>query len=56
MDALMPTGEFAHANFGTQRAWRRTVIDAIRNDPAWNGGEYKHRRPAFALQRKCFGS
>jgi homoserine O-acetyltransferase len=31
---------------GRNRAWRRMVIDAIRNDPAWNGGEY----PAAAGQ------
>ena len=28
------------------RAWRRIIIDAIRNDPAWSGGEY----PAAAGQ------
>jgi len=48
------TGELPHANFGTQPAWRRTSIDAIRNDPAWNGGEYKAPPPGFALQRKSW--
>jgi len=42
MDALMPLASLPYqANSGRNRAWRRTVIDAIRNDPAWNGGEYK---------------
>ncbi|MDP9100289.1 MAG: hypothetical protein M3N48_15035, partial [Verrucomicrobiota bacterium] len=25
---------------GRNRAWRRMVIDAIRNDPEWKGGDY----------------
>src|SRR6266487_2559847 len=42
MDALMPLASLPYqANSGRNRAWRRTIIDAIRNDPAWNGGEYK---------------
>src|SRR6516225_2326976 len=41
MDALMPLASLPTQISGRNRAWRRTVIDAIRNDPAWNGGEYK---------------
>ena len=40
MDALMPLASLPSQISGRNRAWRRTVIDAIRNDPAWNGGEY----------------
>ena len=40
MDALMPLASLPTQISGRNRAWRRTVIDAIRNDPAWNGGEY----------------
>jgi len=40
MDALMPLASLPTQISGRNRAWRRTIIDAIRNDPAWNGGEY----------------
>jgi homoserine O-acetyltransferase/O-succinyltransferase len=41
MDALMPLASLPTQISGRNRGWRRIVIDAIRNDPAWNGGEYK---------------
>jgi homoserine O-acetyltransferase len=41
MDALMPLASLPTQISGRNRAWRRMVIDAIHNDPAWNGGEYK---------------
>src|SRR3989475_375 len=41
MDALMPLASLPTQISGRNRAWRRTIIDAIRNDPAWSGGEYK---------------
>ncbi len=40
MDALMPLASLPTQISGRNRAWRRMVIDTIRNDPAWNGGEY----------------
>jgi homoserine O-acetyltransferase len=40
MDALMPLASLPTQISGRNRAWRRTIIDAIRNDPAWKGGEY----------------
>jgi homoserine O-acetyltransferase len=40
MDALMPLASLPTQISGRNRAWRRVIIDAIRNDPAWNGGEY----------------
>jgi homoserine O-acetyltransferase len=40
MDALMPLASLPTQISGRNRAWRRMVIDAIRNDPAWDGGEY----------------
>jgi homoserine O-acetyltransferase len=46
MDALMPLASLPTQISGRNRAWRRMVIDSIRNDPAWNGGEY----PAAAGQ------
>jgi len=41
MDALMPLASLPTQISGRNRAWRRIVIDAIRNDPAWAEGDYK---------------
>ena len=40
MDALMPLASLPAQISGRNRAWRRIVIDAIRNDPEWKGGDY----------------
>jgi len=40
MDALMPLGSLPAQIAGRNRVWRRIVIDAIRNDPEWRGGNY----------------
>jgi len=40
MDALMPLASLPTQISGRNRAWRRMVIDTIRNDPAWNNGDY----------------
>src|SRR6476619_1373357 len=40
MDALMPLASLPTQISGRNRAWRRMVIDAIRNDPEWHGGNY----------------
>jgi homoserine O-acetyltransferase len=47
MDALMPLASLPTQISGRNRAWRRMVIDAIRNDPAWQGGEYKAQPPSL---------
>jgi homoserine O-acetyltransferase len=47
MDALMPLASLPTQMSGRNRAWRRIIIDAIRNDPAWNGGEYKTQPPSL---------
>jgi homoserine O-acetyltransferase/O-succinyltransferase len=47
MDALMPLASLPTQISGRNRAWRRMVIDAIRNDSAWNGGEYKTQPPSM---------
>lgn len=39
-DALMPLASLPAQISGRNRAWRRVVIDAIRNDPEWRGGDY----------------
>jgi homoserine O-acetyltransferase len=47
MDALMPLASLPTQISGRNRGWRRVIIDAIRNDPAWNGGEYKTQPPSL---------
>jgi homoserine O-acetyltransferase len=47
MDALMPLASLPTQISGRNRAWRRIVIDAIHNDPAWEGGEYKTQPPSL---------
>ena len=41
MDALMPLACLPVQIAGRNRVWRKMLMDAIRDDPAWNGGEYK---------------
>ena len=40
MDALLPLASLPTQTSGRNRAWRRMVIDAIRHDPSWDGGDY----------------
>ena len=47
MDALMPLASVPGQISGRNRVWRRVVIDAIRNDPAWAAGEYKSQPPSL---------
>lgn len=47
MDALMPLASLPTQIAGRNRAWRRTVIDAIRGDPEWRGGDYVAQPPAL---------
>ena len=47
MDALMPLASLPTQISGRNRGWRRMIIDAIRNDPVWNGGEYKTQPPSL---------
>src|SRR5881409_3269705 len=47
MDTLMPLASLPTQISGRNRAWRRIVIDAIRNDPGWDGGEYKTQPPSL---------
>jgi homoserine O-acetyltransferase len=40
MDALMPLASLPDQISGRNRVWRRMVIDSIRHDPTWKGGDY----------------
>jgi homoserine O-acetyltransferase len=47
MDALMPLASLPTQIAGRNRVWRRIVIDAIRNDPAWMNGNYVSQPPSL---------
>jgi len=47
MDALMPLASLPTQISGRNRAWRRVVIDAIRNDHEWHGGDYVAQPPSL---------
>jgi homoserine O-acetyltransferase/O-succinyltransferase len=47
MDALMPLASLPTQISGRNRIWRRVVIDAIRHDPAWDGGHYTRQPPSL---------
>jgi homoserine O-acetyltransferase len=41
MDALMPLACLPVQIAGRNRVWRRMLMDAIRSDPDWKGGDYQ---------------
>jgi len=45
MDAALPLASLPIQISGRNRVWRRLIIDSIRNDPSWMGGDY-HSPPA----------
>jgi homoserine O-acetyltransferase len=47
MDALLPLASLLTQISGRNRAWRRVIIDAIRNDPGWERGEYQTQPPSL---------
>src|SRR5947208_10057458 len=47
MDALMPLASLPAQISARNRGWRRVIIDAIRNDTAWQGGEYSSEPPSL---------
>jgi homoserine O-acetyltransferase len=49
MDALMPLASAPVAIVGRNRMFRAIVLDSIRSDPAWNGGEYDTPPANYAL-------
>jgi homoserine O-acetyltransferase len=54
MEALMPLASLPTQISGRNRAWRRVIIDAIRNDPAWTDGEYKTQPPSLRTAAEMF--
>lgn len=40
MDGLVPLASVPTQIAGRNRMWRKMILDSIRSDPEWNGGEY----------------
>jgi homoserine O-acetyltransferase len=55
MDALVPMA--SQPTEMSSRNWmmRRMIIDAVRNDPAWKGGDYMEQPQAFRTANVFFG-
>ena len=47
MDALLPLASLPTQISGRNRAWRRVIFDAIRNDPDWHAGDYTAQPPSL---------
>jgi homoserine O-acetyltransferase/O-succinyltransferase len=47
MDALMPLASQPGPMSGRNRMWRRVIIDSIRNDPAYDNGNYTGAFPGL---------
>jgi homoserine O-acetyltransferase len=61
MDALMPLACLPTEIAGRNRTWRALIIQAVKNDPAWKGGDYTMQpvealRTAAALQLVAGGA
>lgn len=52
MDALMPLASLPTQISGRNRVWRRVVIDAIRNDPEWRGGNYSTQPQSLRIAQE----
>ncbi|BBX42506.1 alpha/beta fold hydrolase [Mycobacterium simiae] len=47
MDAAMPVACFPAPISGRNLFWRRIVVDSIKSDPAWAGGNYQQQPPSL---------
>jgi homoserine O-acetyltransferase len=55
MDALVPMASLPGPMSGRNWMMRRMLIDAVRTDPAWDGGNYKEQPPNLAIANVWFG-
>jgi homoserine O-acetyltransferase len=54
MDALVPMASLPGPMSGRNWMMRRMLIDSIRTDPAWEGGDYKDQPPSFRIANVWF--
>ena len=55
MDALVPMASQPSEMSARNWLMRRLIIDAVRNDPAWKGGEYTEQPQAFRMANVFYG-
>lgn len=48
MDGIMPIACFPAPITGRNLVWRRVLVDAIKSDPAYDGGNYTQQPPSLA--------
>jgi homoserine O-acetyltransferase len=48
MDGILPVACFPSSISGRNLVWRRMVVDGIRSDPAWAGGNYSQQPPSVS--------
>jgi len=48
MDGILPVACFPSSISGRNLVWRRMVVDSIRSDPSWAGGNYKQQPPSVS--------
>lgn len=53
-DALMPIASQPVAATGRNYLWRLMLIDSIRSDPDWRGGDYEQQPPRFLHMTPLF--
>ena len=54
MDALVPMASLPGPMSGRNWMMRRMLIDAVRTDPAWDGGNYKEQPPNLRIANVWF--
>ncbi len=55
MDALVPMASLPTAMASRNWMMRRMIVDAVRNDPAWLGGNYTTQPPMLHVANAFFG-
>jgi homoserine O-acetyltransferase len=48
MDGILPVACFPSSISGRNLIWRRMVVDSIRSDPTWAGGNYQQQPPSVS--------
>ena len=54
MDGLVPLASLPTAIAGRNRMMRKMILDDIRNDPAWRGGDYTREPPGLRAAMQLF--